>query len=167
MSKKRDLTEKQYIFCKEYLIDYNATRAAIKAGYSEKTADSQSSRMLRNVKVKTFIDNQTAKRANKLDVTKDMIVQELAKIAFHDIRKMYDDKGMLISIPELDDDTAATIASFKSRKENQGQDDYDIIDEYKRYDKIKTLELLGKHLGMFSESKDRPSDIDSIEIIIE
>lgn len=151
----------------EYLIDFNATRAALKAGYSENNARSQGSRMLTNANIKTFLDKETTKVSNKLEVTKDLIVQELAKIAFHDIRKMYNDDGMLISIPDLDDETAATISSFKSRKENQGQDDYDTIDEYKRYDKVKTLELLGKHLGMFDSKEGGGGSIEELVIEIE
>jgi phage terminase small subunit len=165
LTKKKDLTEKQFIFCMEYLTDFNATRAAIKAGYSKKTADSQGSRMLKNVKVKSFIDNQTTKRVEKLEVTKESVIKELAKIAFHDIRKMYDEKGFLIPVYNLDDDTAAVISSFKSRREFQGKGEdgkaeYDIVDEYKRHDKVKTLELLGKHLGMFSD-KPKEDDEDS------
>ena len=163
MSKNRDLTTKQFIFCKEYLIDFNATRAAIAAGYSEKTAKSQGSRMLTNVNIKEFLDESKQKRADKLEITAEIVIQELGKIALHDIRKLYNDDGMLLSVSELDDDTASVISSFKATREYQGKDEdgnaeYSMVEEYKRIDKVKPLELLGKHFGIFE--KDNGQKID-------
>ena len=90
MSNEHGLTPKQYIFCKEYLVDMNATRAIIKAGYSEKSADTQGSRMLRNVKVRAYLDEMTAHRAEKLDITADKVLQEIANVAFFDIRNIFE-----------------------------------------------------------------------------
>lgn len=81
------LTAKQERFVAEYLIDLNATQAAIRAGYSEKTATEQGSRLLTNVKVQEAIAEGQNKTAEKLEITKQRIVDELAKIAFADIRK--------------------------------------------------------------------------------
>ncbi|MBA8838348.1 phage terminase small subunit [Ochrobactrum sp. RH2CCR150] len=81
------LTAKQERFVAEYLIDLNATQAAIRAGYSEKTAQQQRSRLLLNVLVQEAIAKGREKTAAKLEITKERIVDELAKIAFADIRK--------------------------------------------------------------------------------
>ncbi len=81
------LTPKQERFVAEYLIDLNATQAAIRAGYSEKTAQQQGSRLLLNVLVQEAIAKGREKTAAKLEITKERIVEELAKIAFADIRK--------------------------------------------------------------------------------
>lgn len=67
------LTAKQQRFVDEYLIDLNATQAAIRAGYSEKTVEQQASRLLRNVKVRAVVEKGQAKAAQKLEVTKEHI----------------------------------------------------------------------------------------------
>lgn len=81
------MTPKQERFIAEYLIDLNATQAAIRAGYSEKTSYSQGQRMLKNVEVQEALSTAQNKTATKLEITKERIVAELAKIAFADIRK--------------------------------------------------------------------------------
>ena len=79
------MNQRQSIFVKQYLIDLNAKQAAIRAGYSEKTAESQASRLLRNVKVKQAIDKALGKVAAKLDITHEKICDELALIGFSDL----------------------------------------------------------------------------------
>ena len=76
------LTDKQQRFVDEYLIDLNATQAAIRAGYSAKTADQQGSRMLANVKVKQAVAEKQAQRSKRTGVNQDRVVLELAKVAF-------------------------------------------------------------------------------------
>lgn len=87
MPSKAKLTPKQEAFVARYLLDLNATQAAIRAGYSEKTAQQQGSRLLLNVLVQEAIAKGREKTAAKLEITKERIVDELAKIAFADIRK--------------------------------------------------------------------------------
>ena len=74
------LNDRKRRFVKEYLIDLNATQAAIRAGYSEKTAYSQGQRLLKDVEINGLIQKEQQKRAETLDITKDRIVEELAKI---------------------------------------------------------------------------------------
>ena len=76
------LTPKQQLFATEYLIDLNATQAAIRAGYSKRTAESQGSRLLRNVKVKEHLSELGAKRSERCEITSDEVLHEIAKIAF-------------------------------------------------------------------------------------
>jgi len=156
MSKHKDLTERQYIFCIEYLTDYNATRAATKAGYSEKTADSQGSRMLKNVKVKAFIDKKTKERSDKLDITADRVLEEIANIAFFDIRKVFQGNS-LIQVDDLDDKTARAIASVKSRVEKLDGENFAEIVEIKSNDKLKALDMLSKHIGLYEKDNEQAS----------
>ena len=79
MSKK--LTDKQKKFCDEYLVDSNGIQAAIRAGYSEKTANEQSSRLLINVNIKEYIESKQKKTSEKLEITKEQIVQMVFDIA--------------------------------------------------------------------------------------
>jgi phage terminase small subunit len=75
------LTDKQRKFCDEYLVDLNATQAAIRVGYSEKTASEQSSRLLSNVKIKNYIQNKQKKTSDKLEINKELILQMVFDIA--------------------------------------------------------------------------------------
>ena len=101
------------LFVAEYLIDLNATRAAIAAGYSPKTAGQQGSRLLKNVKVLTEIAGKTKERIARLEITADNVLNELAKLAFFDPRKFFKPDGSAIPITELDDDTAMALAGFE------------------------------------------------------
>lgn len=157
------LNPKQTRFCQEYIIDLNGTQSAIRAGYSEKTSYSIAERLLRNVEIQAHIQELQSTRQQRTEITADTVIKELAKIALFDIRKIYDKNGMLISPTELDDSTAGAIGSIKSRIEKQSgePDDWAEIKEYKSNDKLRALELLGKHLGMFDkqEQKDKHQDI--------
>jgi phage terminase small subunit len=152
------MTDAQKRFCDEYLIDLNATRA-YKVAYpsckKEETANAASSRMLRNVKVQEYISKKQQEIEKRTEVTQDMVIKELAKIAFLDIRKLYTENGQLKNIADIDSDTAGAISSLETLEEYEGygEDREKIGDtqKVKLLDKTKALELLGKHLGMFKE----------------
>lgn len=74
----QELTDRQARFCEEYLIDLNATQAAIRTGYSEKTANEQGARLLANVSVQEKIAELKAERAKRTEMTQDSVIQELA-----------------------------------------------------------------------------------------
>ncbi|MGN0423091.1 MAG: terminase small subunit, partial [Lachnospiraceae bacterium] len=86
------MTKKQKLFVEEYLIDLNATQAAIRAGYSPETAQEQGSRLLSNVMVKKEIDKAMAERSRRTGVNADRVVMELAKIAFVNAIEVIDPK---------------------------------------------------------------------------
>lgn len=152
------MTDAQKRFCDEYLIDLNATRA-YKVAYpsckKEETANAASSRMLRNVKVQEYISKKQQEIEKRTEVTQDMVIKELAKIAFLDIRKLYTENGQLKNIADIDSDTAGAISSLETLEEYEGHgEDREKIGDtqkVKLLDKTKALELLGKHLGMFKE----------------
>lgn len=152
------MTDAQKRFCDEYLIDLNATRA-YKVAYpsckKEETANAASSRMLRNVKVQEYISKKQQEIEKRTEVTQDMVIKELAKIAFLDIRKLYTENGQLKNIVDIDSDTAGAISSLETLEEYEGYgEDKEKIgntQKVKLLDKTKALELLGKHLGMFKE----------------
>jgi phage terminase small subunit len=152
------LTPKQERFVSEYLIDLNATQAAMRTGYSEKTAYSQGQRLLKDVEIQDFIAEAQANRAKRTQVTADMVVRELARIGFSDLRKVLSPGGSLLMPTEWDDDTAASIASIEvvTNTEGTGRDEEGrkIIEhthKIKVWDKNSALEKLAKHLGMFVE----------------
>lgn len=145
------LTEKQQCFVDEYLIDLNATQAAIRSGYSAKTADQQGSRMLANVKVQEEIAKAMAERSKRTGVNQDKVVLELAKIAFVKITDIVDEQGKIK--PDAMEDDLACIESVKY-KESESDTGSSVEREVKISPKLKALELLGKHLGMWNNKLD-------------
>lgn len=151
MAKTAKLTEKQQRFVEEYLIDLNATQAAIRAGYSAKTADQQGSRMLANVKVQQAISVAMAERSKRTGVNQDRVVLELAKIAFVRMTDVVDSNGRIKQDASADD--LSCIESIKY-KESDNEFGGSVEREVKIASKMKALELLGKHLGMWNDKLD-------------
>jgi hypothetical protein len=107
------MNRKQQLFVREYLVDLNAAAAAIRAGYSKKTARQQAARLLTNVYISTEIEKATQARLQKLAITADNVIQELGRLAFFDVRKLFAPDGSLLPLHKLDRDTAAGIAGFE------------------------------------------------------
>jgi len=156
------LTGKQSRFVSEYLVDLNATQAAVRAGYSVKRADAIGYENLRKPEIQTAIEKAMAKREQRTEITQDRVLKELARIGFADIRKVVD-WGESVSVmneltgvesivhgitmrpaADLDDDTAAAISEIAET--NQGL-------KVKFHDKQAALVNIGKHLGMFIDRK--------------
>lgn len=141
------MTQKQKRFIEEYLIDLNATQAAIRAGYSPDTAQQTGSENLSKPVIRAQIDRAMAERSKRTGVNAERVVQELAKIAFVNAAEVIDPKTATVKEDALPEDTAA-IQSVKVK--TFGEDGLER--EIKMADKIKALELLGKHLGMFQNN---------------
>jgi phage terminase small subunit len=168
------LTAKQQKFCEEYLIDLNATQAYLRAGYKakdENTAYAAASRLLRNVKVKAVIDKLMAAREERTETKQDDVLKELSTIAFskitdflsikemevivgyekdvdgdYDYTKPIKQKMKVVDVMEtskMDKRKLAAISEIRQTKDGIS---------IKLHDKVKTLELLGKHLNMFTEN---------------
>lgn len=155
---KKTLTPKQARFVDEYLIDLNATAAATRAGYSEKTAYQQGSRLLSNVEVAAAVTAAQEKRAERTQINADRVLQELARIGFADIRNLFEwDERRAAFVPsrELTEDQAAAISEINSEtlvsRDENGQPRAKIKLKLKTYDKVAALRDIGKHLGMFAE----------------
>lgn len=143
------LTKKQKLFVEEYLIDLNATQAAIRAGYSTETAAVIGCENLIKPNIKSAIDKALAERSKRTGVNADRIILELAKIAFVNPTDVINMDEATVRGDANRDDTAA-ISSVKVK--TIPTEDGNITErEVKTYDKIKALELLGKHTGMFTD----------------
>jgi phage terminase small subunit len=142
IEKTRKLTPKQAAFCAEYLIDLNATQAAIRAGYSVKTAASQGERLLRNVEIQNGVQQMMAARAEQVELTAAGVLDELASLAFFDPGEL---GSALISGP-------ADLAKLpeKVRRAIVGWN-WDRAGNFtlKLADKLRALDLVGQHLGMW------------------
>ena len=142
------LTAKQKKFVEEYLIDLNATQAAIRAGYSPNTAQEQSSRLLSNVMVKNEIDKAMAERSRRTGINQDRVLRELAKIAFVNPNDVINFRDATVKMTS--EENLAAIASIKVKK-IPGEYGDATEREVKLYDKLRALDLLGRHLGMFKD----------------
>lgn len=143
------LTEKQKRFVDEYLIDLNATQAAIRAGYSPNTADKIGSELLGKTRVSNEIKAAMAERSRRTGINQDRILMELAKIALVNPAKVVNFDEATILEDALPEDLAA-VASVKVKR-FPTKDGEGIEREVKFYDKTKALDLAGRHLGMFKD----------------
>ncbi|WP_432764483.1 terminase small subunit [Hungatella effluvii] len=153
------MTKKQKLFVDEYLIDLNATQAAIRAGYSPDTAKEIGCENLTKPNIRAHIDRAMAERSKRTGVNADRVVIELAKIAFINAMDVIDTKTATVKADALPEDTAA-IQSVKV-KTSSSENSEMVEREIKMADKIKALELLGKHLGMFKDRVELSGSLES------
>jgi|SRR5690349_18706767 phage terminase small subunit len=156
MPQRRALTDRQRKFVSEYLIHLNATKAAIRAGYSPRSAADIGHALLRHhAGVKSAIATAMAEREQRTGVTADRVVTELARIAFADIRSFADwgtdgELG-LRAAAELSPDDAAAIAEIYGPGKAGGRP------KLKLHDKRAALELLARHVGMIGPRRESPA----------
>lgn len=138
------LTPKQERFCEEYLIDLNATQAAIRAGYSANTAREQGAQNLSKLNIQEKIAELQAERSKRTEITQDRVVKELAAVAFAkatDYACVESNTVFIKPTAELTPVQQAAIVGIK-----QTQSGIEI-----KLDKSRALEMLGRHLGMFND----------------
>lgn len=146
------LTPRQQRFVDEYLIDLNATQAAIRAGYSKNGAEVTASKLLRVAKVADAVAKAQAKRADRTGITQDRVLQELARIAFFDIRRLYHGDGTLKRPNELDDEAAAVLSAVEVTETMSGEESAVLTTKKaKVFDKGTALTLAMRHLGMLTD----------------
>lgn len=148
------LTPKQKAFADEYLIDFNGKRAAITAGYSKKTAETQASRMLRIVKVQKYISKKVKERSERINISAERVLEEFAKIAFGDMRGLYDKEGKLKQPHEWSDDQAAMVSGFDVSEIKVGDKVNTAMKKVKGNDKLRALEALGRNLKLFTDKQE-------------
>lgn len=171
------LTEKQKLFVEEYLIDLNAAAAAARAGYSERSARNTGPRLLKVPEIAAEVKRAMDFRKARTEITQDIVLLELAKIAFsrytdytrissrkngqkvwNEDTQSYEAAGGDVKYVEvvptdaLSDEKKAVISGIKETKYGIAVD---------TYDKMKALELIGRHLGMFKDKSGLPGDEDS------
>ncbi len=148
---KRKLTPKQAQFCKEYPIDFNGSKAAIRAGYVENSARITASKLLTNPNIHAQLQKEIEKRSKRTEITSDSVLQELAKIAFFDIRGLFNDDWTMKQPSEWSDDVAAVIGGIEVNHIVGNDDLKAIVSKLKLSNKEKSLELIGRHLAMFTD----------------
>lgn len=161
------LTPKQQRFVDEYLIDLNATQAAIRAGYSPKTANRIAAENLSKPVIQAAIQQRQKKNETKLEISQERIIRELASIAFAngaDFAEVVEVAGLELqtvkfkATKDLPAEKRAAIASIKSGSSGM---------EVKTYDKLKAMELLGKYLGYLNPAGDTAKATSLADAIME
>lgn len=145
------LTVKQQLFVDEYLIDLNATQAYIRAGYKNfDSAGVEANKTLNIPKVRAAVDAALAERSRRTGINQDRVIEEIAKLAFVNAADVIDVDSATV-LPDAKPEDLACIQSVKIKRTTKGKS---VIEEreIRFYDKKGSLELLGRHLGMFRDN---------------
>lgn len=168
MSEKK-LNAQQAFFVLEYLKDLNATQAAIRSGYCKKSpsnAGKVGPAMVNTPHIALAIQEQMDKRAARLEISADVILREILFIARADLAQAYTREGKLKSIHDIPEDTRRAMAGVKVYEEfdGSGRERYQCGEtvEVKFWDKPKALELLGKHLKLFTEVHEHKMSLEDL-----
>jgi len=137
------MTPKQEKFCQEYVVDLNGTQAAIRAGYSPRTAQEQSARLLSKAMVAQKISELKKQQVAKTEIRADDVLACLAKIAYCDPRLLYDENGKFLHPSKLPVSIAFAVAGIEHTDKGGVR--------IRLNDRVKALELLGKHLALFRD----------------
>lgn len=147
------LTAKEQRFVAEYLVDFVGSDAAKRAGYAPNSAKVTASRLLTKPEIKAAVESKRAKQIESTDLTAARVLEELRRVAFSDLRTLFDEKGDLRPLHTLTADQAACIAGvevvIKNAKAGDGVTD--TVHKIKIWDKPKALEMLAKHFGLLVE----------------
>jgi phage terminase small subunit len=143
------LTAKQTLFVEEYLVDLNGKQAAVRTGYSAKSAEVQASRLLRNTAVQAALGEAMQARSQRTKVTADRVVAELAKLAFADMRDYWPRPGETIDLHRLDEDRTAAVEEISISETVDPAGVLHRRTRLKLHDKKGALDSLARHLGMF------------------
>lgn len=167
------LTNKQRAFVREYLTDLNATQAAVRAGYSEKTARAVGHENLTKPHIATEIQEAMHERAERTNITADRVLRELAKLAFSnllDFFRLTCEGEPAVDLSNVTPEQAAaltelTVEDFKDGRGDEARDVRRV--KIKMADKRQALELLGRHLGLFDAKHDDQEGADALKAFVD
>jgi len=153
------LNARQRRFVEEYLLDLNATQAAIRSGYSKKTAYCMGHENLKKPEIAAAIQAEIDAQSKRTQVTRDMVIREMSRLAFSNIRKFakWNDDGVkLTDSEELNEDETACVSEVSQSKFSGGSEDrpWERTEvKFKLHSKDRALDMLGKHFGIFDEKR--------------
>lgn len=149
VDENKPLTPKIKRFCDEYLVDSNATKAAKRAGYAEKSAHVQAHDLLKKPNVIKYIEERQRAIAEKLEITQEMVIAEYAKLAFSNIGNYlsYNDSGVnLVPSDDIKPEHLSCISEVSQTVTESGG-----TVKFKMHDKKGALDSLSRHLGIFND----------------
>ena len=151
------LEEQQQLFVLELMKDLNQKQAAIRAGYSENTAAAQASRLLTNVNVRAAFDELKAIRNQQLGVDAGYVLQRLLTVDQLDVVDILDNSGAIKPVNEWPKEWRQNISSFEVASDEQGTS----VAKIKFPDKVKNLELIGKHIDVAAWTSNQTIDLNA------
>lgn len=174
MARAKKLNPKQQRFCEEYIIDLNATQAALRAGYCANTVNKSGPANLVKVGIRDEICRLKAKRSERTEIKVDDVVWELAKIGFSNLADYMtvdeDGEMHLKDFEQIDRSKLAAVESIKVNmtRNKDGEREY-ITTQFKLHSKINALEQLGKHLGIYERDNEQrvPKEIINLLVLID
>lgn len=155
------LNPKRRKFVSEYLKDCNGTQAAIRAGYSPRTANEQAAELLAIPSIRAAVDEKLAALYARNELTVDRVLEEWRRIGFSDLRTFFRDDGNLKSMKELTPEQGAALAGTEVIIKNAaaGDNHQDTVHKIKLHDKVRVLEMMGKRFGLLTERMDHHGEI--------
>jgi phage terminase small subunit len=154
-TKPRKLTKKELTFAKEYIVDKNGAAAAVRAGYSTRAAKQAAYSLMKKQIMRNEINRLIEEQSKRLELTADMVIEEIRKVAFSDVRALFCEDGSLKNPRELDDKISAAVSSVESLEEYAGTGADRVMVGYtkkvKLWDKVRSLEALGRHFKLFTD----------------
>lgn len=161
---------KRQRFVDEFLIFRNATQAAIKAGYSPKSAAITGHRLLSDAKISVEIERRTRDQAERLGATAERVLQELARLAFMDIGALYGAGGKLLPVTDMPEDARRALIGVETEELFEGYDEdraqVGFAHKVKLADKVRALELLGKKFKLFADRVEVASSDEIVQCLI-
>lgn len=159
-----DLTEKQRLFCLEYIKDFNATQAATRAGYSKKTAGKIGSENLLKPEIQQELAGAIEKTFKGVGLEADRVIAEIMKMAFFNAKDLYDEDGNLKNIHDMPDEVTCCIAGIEvdtakiMRDADGNPEEIHQLKKVKLWNKDRALETLCKYLGILVERREVKTD---------
>ncbi len=149
----------------EYLKDLNGTQAAIRAGYSAKTANEQAAQILVKLSIQNKLKELMDARSERLEITADQVLREFAKIAFSNVQDFTDSSNGVVNVNGVDVDKSAAIQSIEVIKKTFGEENKReiIFTKLKLYDKLRALDSIAKHIGFFEKDNEQLRKTDEID----
>lgn len=165
------LTQKQEMFCREFIVDLNATQAYLRVYKCKpEAAVANASRLIANDNITRRINELKLARSERTEINADTILKELLKLATVDIGKAFDSMGGLLPLNEIPEDVRKAIAGIEINELFDGHGDQKtaigLAKKIKFWDKPKALELLGKHLKLFTEKHEHSGKIALLEALV-
>ena len=162
-----NLTDQQQMFCQKYCCNgFNGTKAAIEVGYNEKTAASQASRLLSNVNILNYINELKADLGKRTGITAERIALEYSKIAFSNVKNIFNEGGELKDIKDISDEDAAAISSIEVEALTEGRLKTVIgtVTKIKFHNKVQALSDLNTMLGYNKPTKVAQTDSEGNDV---
>lgn len=163
--KKRNLTKREALFCRNYVIHYNGTRAARESGYTLNTSRQCAYELLTRPYIQKEVNRLRKEQEKRLELSHEFVLRELMRIAKFDIRQAFNADGSLKDIRSMPEDTARSISGidvdelYAPKKGGKGREQVGWTKKIRSCDKVRALTALAQHLGLFDRGKDDQREI--------